>query len=293
VGGDPARQRAGRQIPLTDNHIHLDPDKGEGIQAAKKFENAGGARLFLVNKTTRDGGLQGGDETAFAELYRRTLRLGKEIEEKTDLRVFPVLGIHPAEFEFLCRCRSLEEALRIGMGAIDLAASLVADGKATALGEVGWPHYPVPDQIMEASRHLLSHALEKAAEVDCAVQLHTGSLTVGDFQGLKEIALSASLPPHRVVKHYAPRCVDVAETSGLFPSLIADRENIAAARKKGIRFLMESDYIDDLQRPGAVLGPKSVPRVSLKLLEEGVLTEEDLWKVHGKNITTVYGIETE
>jgi TatD-related deoxyribonuclease len=293
LDGGPARPRAGRRIPLTDNHIHLDPGRGEGVGAAKKFEKAGGARLFLVNKTLRDWGLEGGDEAAFAELYRRTLGLAEEVEETTDLRVFPVLGIHPAEFEFLCRCRPLEEALRIGRGAIDLAATLVAEGKAVAIGEVGWPHYPVPDQVLEASRRLLSHALEKAAEVDCAVQLHTGSLTPEDFQGLRKMALDASLPPHRVIKHYAPRSIDAAEASGLFPSLIADRENIAAAREKGTRFLMESDYIDDLQRPGAVLGPKSVPRVSLRLLEEGILLEEDLWKIHEENVAAVYGIDGE
>jgi len=53
---------------------------------------------------------------------------------------------------------------------------------------------------------------------------------------------------------------------------------------------MESDYIDDLRRPGAVVGPKSVPRVSRVLLEKGLVSEEDLEKIHIDNVEKVYGV---
>lgn len=53
---------------------------------------------------------------------------------------------------------------------------------------------------------------------------------------------------------------------------------------------MENDYIDDLKRPGAVVGPKTVPRVSQKLLEMGLLKEDDITKIHRDNVEEAYGI---
>jgi predicted urease superfamily metal-dependent hydrolase len=38
------------------------------------------------------------------------------------------------------------------------------------------------------------------------------------------------------------------------------------------------------------MGPKSVPRVSQKLMSAGFLTEDDLIKIHRDNVEEVYGI---
>ncbi|MFQ5800688.1 MAG: TatD family hydrolase, partial [Candidatus Hydrothermarchaeales archaeon] len=57
------------------------------------------------------------------------------------------------------------------------------------------------------------------------------------------------------------------------------------------RFLLESDYIDDRRRPGAVLGPKTVPKTTLKLIEEGLLSSEDAARIHQDNVERVYGVE--
>ena len=37
-------------------------------------------------------------------------------------------------------------------------------------------------------------------------------------------------------------------------------------------------------------GPKSVPRITKKLLESGVINEEDCWRIHGETIEKVYGV---
>jgi TatD-related deoxyribonuclease len=54
---------------------------------------------------------------------------------------------------------------------------------------------------------------------------------------------------------------------------------------------MESDYMDERSRPGAVIGPKSVPRFTLRLLGEGAITGEDLWRIHAETPSRVYGVE--
>jgi len=46
--------------------------------------------------------------------------------------------------------------------------------------------------------------------------------------------------------------------------------------------------MDDLRRPGAVLGPKTVPKRTHQLLEAG-LDEEFLWKAHQELAEDLYG----
>lgn len=54
---------------------------------------------------------------------------------------------------------------------------------------------------------------------------------------------------------------------------------------------METDYLDDLSRPGAVLGPKTVPRRTRKLLNAGLISEDDAYRIHVENVERLYAIE--
>jgi len=56
---------------------------------------------------------------------------------------------------------------------------------------------------------------------------------------------------------------------------------------------METDYIDDPKRPGAVLGPKTVPKVTLSLLEQGLMTKQQASTIHCKLPHQTYGIDLE
>jgi TatD-related deoxyribonuclease len=55
-------------------------------------------------------------------------------------------------------------------------------------------------------------------------------------------------------------------------------------------FTMESDFMDENSRPGAVIGPKSVPRFTRLLLERGLVTEEDCYRIHAETVERVYGV---
>ncbi|MDD1707209.1 MAG: hydrolase TatD, partial [Methanoregulaceae archaeon] len=59
----------------------------------------------------------------------------------------------------------------------------------------------------------------------------------------------------------------------------------------GRQFTLESDYMDENSRPGAVIGPKSVPRITFKLLADGVITIEDAQRIHKDTPEQVYGVE--
>ena len=107
----------------------------------------------------------------------------------------------------------------------------------------------------------------------------------GPCSDVVEMAREAGLPAERVVKHFA-----TPETP-LVPSLIARHEAIPALAGEGRAFMMESDYMDENSRPGSVIGPKSVPRFTRRLLEAGAISEEAAYHIHVGTPSQIYGVE--
>src|SRR5206468_3217503 len=152
--------------------------------------------------------------------------------------------------------------------ALERAQRLVRDGKAVAMSEVGRPHWrPVPDDIMAVANELMDHSFALARDAGCAVQIHAETATPDSFADLAAHARAAGLPLDRVVKHYSTPIVDIALNHGLWPSVLIGKGSAEEAIAAGTRFLMETDYMDDPRYPGAVLGPKTVPRRTKELLD--------------------------
>jgi TatD-related deoxyribonuclease len=135
--------------------------------------------------------------------------------------------------------------------------------------------------------------MQQAKDAGVPVVLHTETTTPSQCKEFVEMGRKVGLSADRIVKHFAPPLVSPDENFGLMPSVLATRRNIVEAALKGTRFLMETDYIDDLRRPGAVLAPKSVPKLTKKLLEENILSEQQAHRIHVENPQTTYHIELE
>jgi TatD-related deoxyribonuclease len=69
------------------------------------------------------------------------------------------------------------------------------------------------------------------------------------------------------------------------------KEWLREAAESGAPFLMETDFVDDPDRPGAVMGPKTVPRRVRMLLDEGY--DDAVRRAHVETPADVYGIDTE
>jgi len=264
---------------VTDDHIHIDPLNGRGIEAVKDFLRAGGTHLFLVSKPSWSLSVHpccGADYTA---VFEETISVSRMIEAEGAV-VFPVLGVHPAEISRLSERMSLSEAAGIMKAGIDCAAEYVQEGTAVAL-KSGRPHYEVNPEVWAASNEILAHALECAARCGCALQVHAES---GPCTDIAEMARNAGVPVERVVKHYG------SPDTPLHPSLIAKHEAIPQLARERRAFTMESDFMDENARPGAVTGPKSVPRYTNQLLRQGLITEEDCFRIHAETVEKVYGV---
>jgi TatD-related deoxyribonuclease len=267
------------RFPVTDDHIHIDPVNGRGTEAAKDFLRAGGTHIFLVSKPSWSLSVHPSRGADFSAVFDETLRVARMIEE-IGIVVFPVLGVHPAEVSRLSERMSLAEATDIMKAGIDVAAAYVKEGKAVAL-KSGRPHYEVSAEVLTASNDILTHALNRAAECRCALQIHAES---GPCTDIADMARNAGFPVERAVKHYG------SPDTPLHPSLIAKHEAIPQLARDHRAFTMESDFMDENSRPGAVIGPKSVPRYTYQLLREGLITEEDCYRIHTETVGRVYGV---
>lgn len=271
------------ETPILDHHMHLDPVNGEGAAAADRFAAAGGTHLFVLNKPS--WALSDRTDTeAFRETFELTCEVAAAADERLPGRAWPVLGVHPALISRLCeRGDGPEQAASFMQTGLEIAAEFVADGPAVAL-KSGRPHYEVPDSVWEASNDVLKHALQLGAEVGCPVQLHTEG---GDsFPDVAEWASERGLAPEQVVVHYAEGPIQ-----GATPSVISHKDALEAAATSGEPFFMETDFIDDPDRPGAVLGVRTVPRRVRWLREQGHTAA--IRRAHVETPARVYGVDTE
>ncbi len=268
------------KTPLTDDHIHIDPVNGRGIEAAKDFMRAGGTHMFLVSKPSFSLGIFPRQGSDYCAVFDETLRIAAKIRE-TGIVVFPVLGVHPAEITRLSETMTYQEASVLMKEGLDVAARYVTEGMAVAL-KSGRPHYEVTPEVLTLSNEVLSHAFSLGRDCRCAVQVHAET---GPCDDMIEMARAAGMDPARVVKHYA------SPETALVPSMMAKHEAIPDLCGAGRRLTMESDYMDENSRPGAVIGPKSVPRFTNRLLVNGLITSEDIHRIHTDTPEQVYGVE--
>ena len=270
--------------PVLDNHLHLDPEHGQGMEAVREFEHLGGTHLLVVNKPSWHLGPVPSEREGFRNAFEATIDAVTDANEILPGRAWPVLGVHPGLISHLLEDGYSPEAARdLMQEGLDLAAEYVADTDALAL-KTGRPHYEVEDAVWDASNAVLQHGLELGAEHDCAVQLHTEG--TDDLTEVAEWAEERGLPAEKVVKHYAG-----GRLAGPTPSVMSEKDRLRTAAEAGELFLMETDFVDDPERPGAVLGPKTVPRRVRWLLEEGY--DEAVTTAHVETPEVVYEIDTE
>ncbi|MDD3408699.1 MAG: deoxyribonuclease, partial [Methanobacteriaceae archaeon] len=81
------------------------------------------------------------------------------------------------------------------------------------------------------------------------------------------------------------------ENFGIVPSITTNKTNIIEALKKGTRFFMETDFFDEDEHPGMVLGPKTVPKRTLNFIQNEIMTVEEAFQIHKNNVEKVFDID--
>jgi TatD-related deoxyribonuclease len=136
--------------------------------------------------------------------------------------------------------------------------------------------------------------MELAAKDGFALQLHVEGELESTYADMAALADKAGLAKDRLVRHYSPPNVKSEITQGLTPSVLIGKGALETlmdtAGSSSHGFLLETDYMDDLRRPGAVLGPKTVPKRTQQLVVAGI-DEELMWKAHVDLPNRLYGEE--
>ena len=266
--------------------MHLRRD-GRYLDAIKEFKKSGGTHFVLcqlpmTNLVIRD--------KSYVGCYSETLKMADEIRSNINIGVFVTVGPYPVDYLKLVEKFGREPAVSIMRKGIDEAAKLCEEKNCIGIGEIGRPHFKVNKQVLDDSNKILFYGMQRAKDVNVPVIVHSESTTPDHCEELVKLGKKAGLPAHKIVKHYSPPLILENENFGIMPSVLSSKKNIIVSINKGTRFMMETDYIDDPRRPGAVLGPKTVPKRTFELIENGLLTEKQAFIIHNQNPEITYNI---
>jgi len=271
---------------IFDNHLHLRRD-GRFLGAIKDFKKAGGTHIVLCQYPMPQIVLK---EKSYKSCYHQTIEMADEIRRNIDVGVFVTVGPYPVDYLTLIEKFDRYQVIEIMKKGMDEAAELCKDGRCIAIGEIGRPHFQVDETVIIDSNEILLYGMQKAKDINVPVVLHTESTTPRSCKEFVELGKKAGLKADRIVKHFSPPLIFEDENYGLMPSVIAREKSILEAIKKGTRFMLETDYIDDLKRPGAVLNPKTIPIKMFSLLEKEIISEDQIYKIHKENPEKTYNI---
>ena len=275
-----------RGLPVVDHHCHLSP-KGEGVAAAARFRAAGGTHLFLATQNY-EGGVPLSLES-YERQFETTWLLSRKVHEEVGVRVYPVLAPYPIDLVEASSRLGPKEALELHRMALDLAGRWVREKKAVALGEVGRPHFAVGVEVAALVEAAFRYALTVAHDADCPVVVHSPDLTADGFRELGARAREAGLRTDRVVKHYARSRIPSGTTDGVVPSYLARRDLVGAVSADPGPWFLETDFLDDPRRPGAVLDLATVPRRAFAIAQDPEQGADRLYVPFVESVERVYG----
>ena len=285
--------------PVVDQHIHLDRSN-RYLSAIEEFVRVGGTGIMLVHKPGFSGSLPI-DREGYREVYSETISMAEEIREKFAISVGVVLGPHPVAWERQISELGMDRASELHLESVDLALELIEQGKAHCLGEVGRPHYQVSEETWIQANENLSQIMTEAAISKVPVQLHVEDAGSETYSEISRMAMRAGLPLAQTVRHYASPDVSSNFTHGLACTVSVGRGSVeglvSTYANASAPWGMETDFLDDPRRPGAVLGPKTIPKrtdelCSALLVENRVSDVENLLlKIHSEWPSKLYALD--
>ncbi|MEM0158654.1 MAG: TatD family hydrolase [Thermoplasmataceae archaeon] len=243
-------KKIAQEYLIFDNHFHLRPS-GRFLDAVKMFRQSGGKALNLTNISDYSRGANG----YYEKTYEETLRMAKMIRSQTGVKCAVTLGPYPLDF-FFFQESGADPAAEMSKG-LSLAAKIIEQGNASAIGEVGRPHFP--NDMAPVFNEFLCEVFSIASDINCPVILHTEDLTEETVLELESLAMRENLNPELLIKHHAMPA-NLAHNSKMRFSIPASRSMVRDALKYSYNFFLETDYVDDPSKGWKVLPPDSVPK---------------------------------
>jgi TatD-related deoxyribonuclease len=289
---------ASRAIPVADAHSHSNPVRGLGAaKISRRFREYGGWFQALVALSPWHYAIEFKGFDSYVELIELHIRECKAAED-SGLRVACLAGFHPADVDKLIDKYKMKpfEVLDLGLRVVDYVASLCREGVLDGIGEVGRQHYKTTPERVLVAEMILERAIQNARDYDCIIHMHLENSGADTVYLTHRIVEGLHVEPRRrgrlVFHHSKPVMVEAASKLG-YPATLPGLPRLLEAAFKSLPpvYMIESDYIDDPSRPGAVVYPWDMAEAQLRMAEKGVVEREYLYKINVDNIVKVYGVE--
>ncbi|MBP5395047.1 MAG: TatD family hydrolase [Candidatus Methanomethylophilaceae archaeon] len=258
-------------LPVYDDHFHVSPS-GRNVDAMREYKAAGGTGMTLVTLPYSEVQITCGED--FRRSFQITIDYAKKGRE-LGLDINCAIGPYPILLIPLATHYGIERAEQILMEGMRIAHEMISSGEAQLMGEVGRPHFDTEQRYVDACNRVLQYGMDLAHENDYAVMIHCESED-HTFSSLASMARSAGLPERKVIKHSSPPLVTQEETFGVTPSIPCSRTLIREALSKGRDFMVETEYIDDPEKPTAMMSLNTVPKRIKGFHQSGELTDDDV-----------------
>ena len=286
--------------PIVDQHIHLDREN-RYLGAIEDFVISGGSGIMLVHKPDFHSRLPLTTEE-YKKEYENTIRMGKEIRSKFKIDVGIVLGPHPVVWEKQSKSIGLAKSSELHLEAIKLALDYIENDHAHCLGEVGRPHYSVSTDIWDQANEILLETFSLAKSAGTSVQLHVEENGEKTCEELSKLCSLANFPKEMAIRHFSPPNISQNFNHGLSSTINMGKNSILGIcetiQHSKSMWGMETDFLDDDMRPGAVLGPKTIPKRTQEFYSELVTRDFDedkineiLLNVHCNWPNQLYGLD--
>jgi len=252
----------------------------------------GGWFIVVVSLPPWYYGISVGDVKAYRKCFDLMVSVCRELKG-IGLKSALHLGFHPAEVDRYSRLGLRPERIKkLGFQVIDLAAKYIEEGLAQGFGEVGRQHYPTSKLNVEIAVSIMKYALIKATDLRAPVHLHLEQGGEKTIDWIERVVKSEGIDRRLLILHHIdPLSLGCAIERGFWTTILGTKENLKIVAKNPPRYLVESDFLDDPKRPGAVIVPWSVPRAWRQVIESGFCNEQYVREVNVANPCRIYGFE--
>ncbi|MEM2278377.1 MAG: TatD family hydrolase [Zestosphaera sp.] len=278
---------------VSDAHAHVSPSGLGGEVVVRRFKDSGGWFIALVSLPPSHYGFSTGLDGIIKSFETHVIECSKA--RKEGVKVACLAGIHPAYVDELVRIAGshrTDKVLQILGKALEHLKKLRLEGKIDGLGEFGRPHYKTLPESVVVNEIVLIKALEICRDTDSLIHIHTEQGGLATIASVDYLARLAKIPKNKVVFHHATTFLAKTAEEFEYSMTVLGREDLLTnTLESGItKALVESDFIDDPRRPGAVMYPWDISKEVEKLLSKREDYEEVLTKYLIDNVVSLYGV---
>ncbi len=286
-------------VPIADAHGHSNPVRGIGAsKIAERFRESGGWFQALVALSPWHYAIEFNGFESYREVVDIHIRECKAAED-SGIKVACLAGFHPADVDKLIDRYKLKpvKVLELGIQVVDYVAELCREGVLDGIGEVGRQHYKTSPERVIVSQLILERAMEHARDHGCLVHMHlenSGSDTVDlTHATAARVGIAPGRGAERLVFHHSKPVMALRASELGYPSTLPGIPRLleGAAHKLPPVYMVESDYIDDPSRPGAVIYPWDMAEAFRRLISRGLIDEDYAYKINIDNVVKTYRVE--